>query len=294
MCHSKDSCADSLLQEGRKVQIGHRHADKNIFVKLLFDKEFIYIAVTGNSPMNGEKFFISIPDLNNADRPLKKYTLDRKAPFAVARKTYPYWVCYELKIPKKLAGLTDSQAAFFLNVTRQQADRQTAVLFRKKYGGITLGSSVLRNGNFFLQKKPRKYSANLIGKTFPEYWGFAGSRCTSAHGSLQLDGVLYQYLTIDSSNTAQTLKITVNCTSVNGKQGFIQPYLSLCRRPAGDRRAFSHDYKKNAAGQTVNGKKFCSFSFELDPCEKGYIYLRGSNVIIENAAAACTPKQSAN
>ena len=58
----------------------------DIFAKLLFDEEYIYLAISGTAPVENEIWIITFPDHKRLAAPLKQFDLDKITPFAKEKK----------------------------------------------------------------------------------------------------------------------------------------------------------------------------------------------------------------
>ena len=53
----------------------------NVFAKVLYDKDFIYMSIVGSNPVAGEKWLLMLPDHGNLTSPFKIFELDKNTPF---------------------------------------------------------------------------------------------------------------------------------------------------------------------------------------------------------------------
>ena len=275
----------------RKVEPPAYPAD--VFMKVLYDKDFFYLAVNGTSPVAGEKWIMTFPDHSNLSAPLKTYDLDGAAPFEKVRKERNGEITYEIKLPRTLAGIKENGASFLVNVKRVQYSQICGELYKNTLGAVTLGKEGTKNGSFADVEKTKPSRKNILSATFPKYWGFAGTEAAfdEKKVSLFLKGVIYQFMGVSGGERGGILKVEVKAVSAAGKKGSIRPYLSLCVRKPGDRGGFRHDIKKYGKKLQVTGSALYNFTFELAPYENGYIYLDGQNIVVESISAAFEEKK---
>ena len=274
----------------RKVEPPAYPAD--LFMKVLYDKEFLYLALSGTSPVPGEKWFLRFPDHANLDSPAKEFDLDGETPFEKSRKERNGEVCYEIRLPRSLANLSENAATFLVNGKRVQSGQICAELYQKPFGSVTLGREGLANGLFADVEKVKKTRKNVRSEFFPKKWGLAGSSGSFGNGVLTLNGVIYQYMNVNGGEKGGILNVDAVCAPAGkGKGASIRPYLSLCVRRPGDRGGFRHEIKKYGKKTAVPGRKVCHFSFALAPYENGYFYLEGTNAALESVTASFEDKE---
>ena len=255
----------------------------DVFLKVLYDKEFLYLAVSGSKPVAGEKWILMLPDHKNLSKPFRKLDLDKDIPFEKRRKIYDDKICYELKIPRKFINLTPNAAAFLLNIHRMQYDSLCGELFKNDAGFVTLGTECVKNGNFSAVKNTSSQQKKISTEIFPANWGFSGKNAAFENGRVTFSGVIYQYMQINGGKNGGVLKLAVLAAPANDKKAVLKPYLSL--QKSRSRGKFRHELKKYAQETAVNGRKIYTFSFEIAPYERGYLYISGVNVILENISA---------
>lgn len=290
-------CIDGIMQEKswrgtqyitgfiNKVEPPAYPAD--VFAKVLYDKDFIYMSIVGSNPVAGEKWLLMLPDHGNLTSPFKIFELDKNTPFEKSAEKSAEQICFELKIPRKLINLSENAAAFFVNVRRMQFNDVCGELFKSNIGSIVLGVEAVKNSNFADEKMTSPKQKKIKSKKFPAKWGFAGKSGNFKDGKVSLSGTLYQYMQVNGGKKGGFLKIDVIAAAEKGKKGDLRPYLSLQKSAGG--KKFRHEIKKYGKQTVVNSKAVYHFKFELAPDEKGYIYINGNNVIIENISAAFEP-----
>ena len=255
----------------------------DVFLKVLYDKEFLYLAVSGSNPVAGEKWSLMLPDHKNLSKPFRKFNLDQNIPFEKCRRIYDNKICYELKIPRKFINLSSNSTVFLLNIYRMQYDSLCGELFQNHAGFVTLGTEGVKNGNFIALKNTSPRQKKISTEFFPANWGFSGKNAAFEKGRVSFSGVIYQYMQINGGTTGGILKVAVIASHANGQKAFLKPYLSL--QKSRSKGKFRHEVKKNTQKITVNGRKIYTFSFEIAPHERGYLYISGANVILENISA---------
>ena len=257
-----------------------RNAD--LFVKVLFDEKDLYISVTGSSPVPGEKILLSLPIPGKESLQFRTFDLGRKTPFLKAGKLQQGIFCYEVKLPRTLLGLPENAHAFHLNIKRVRSSRIAAALFSGETGSIALGTEGVRNGNFSHTAPKKKKTKNIVSEIFPVHWSFTGKQSSFDKNTLSLNGTLYQFMSVNGGPEGKILFLETLCAPSGKGKASIRPYLSLGKKMPFDKGKFTHDKRKYAPLTPVSRKGVYRFTFRLAPYEQGYLYLRGSNVLVQN------------
>ena len=261
----------------------------DIFAKILYDKNFIYLAIEGSNPVDGEKWLLVLPDHQNLSKPFKTFELNKNIPFEKKSRKYDNKICYELKIPRKSINLAENASALLLNIYRIQFSSVCSELFKEHAGFATLGTGAVINGNFNTVKKTSARQQKISTESFPAKWGFSGRNAAFKNGKIDFSGVIYQYMSVNGGKNGGILRLDIAADTTGAGKAFLKPYLSLQKSPA--KGKFRHELKKEANQLSVSGRKIYSFTFELVPAEKGYLYIQGRNASIENISCSFTPNK---
>lgn len=263
----------------------------DIFAKMLWSEKYIYLALSGTAPAAGEKWIISFPDQKNLNLPPREYDLEHALLFEKVRKVDNGSIIYELKIPRGLVDSSLNAAGILLNVRRVQSGQTCAVLYPRRFGCIALGSEAVKNGNLALTAAVSKNRKSIKSKKFPQKWSVSGKSVAFKAGKIALNGVLYQYMQVNGGSRGGSINVAISCLPDRNGKAYIRPYLSLCTRKPGDRRPFRHELKKNGKNTPVKNNGVYNYTFDFAPGEKGYFYLVGGNVLIENITVTYVEKR---